>query len=100
MPAPEVRLSAAAGAAFRQALLTPKARGQGMEAEILRTPLPEICSVVGNRLAPPKQPQAFKKAVREGLVQDLVRAAEAMAEKKAPPKEIASVCTLKDRNLF
>ena len=100
MPAPEVRLSTAAGAAFRQALFTPKARGQGMEAEVLRTPLPEICSVIGNRLAPPKQPQLFKKAVREGVAKDLVLAAEALAEKKTCAKEITSVCTLKDRNLF
>ena len=51
-------------------------------------------------LAPPKQPQLFKKAVREGVAKDLVLAAEALAEKKMCAKEITSVCTLKDRNLF
>ena len=70
-----------------------------MEAEIRRTPLPEICSVVGNRLAPPKQPQLFKKAKREGVAEELVLAAEALAEKRTGAKEITSVCTLKD-NFF
>lgn len=100
MPPPEVRLSTAAGAAFRQALFTTKAWGQGVEAEVLRTPLPEFCSVIGNRLAPSKQPQFFKKSVREGVAKDLVLAAEAMAEEKTRAKEITSVRTLKDRNLF
>ena len=95
MPQPAVHLSAEAGAAFRMRLLTPKALGSGMEAEVQRVPLDEVGRLVGHRLL---KKERLQKYAREGRARELLDvAADGNWEDRAP---IRSVLTLKDKNLF
>ena len=95
MPQPAVHLSTQAGAFLRTRLLTPKALGSGMEAEVQRVPLDEVGRLVGHRLL---KKQRIQKYAREGRAEELLAlAADGRWDDRAP---IQSAATLKDRNLF
>ena len=97
LPCSEIRLSSAAGAAFRQMRLARKPRGHMVAMEVDRAPLPEVCGLVAHRVC---KPGAFGRALRSGDAKPLLQDATALDAKSTGPAPISSVNTLKDRDLF
>jgi hypothetical protein len=92
MPRSTIRLSAAAGAASRQALLAKEPRGHKVAMEVDRAPLPEVCAVVARRLC---KPGNFHLACRNCSAEPLIEGAQALQDKTSGPPPICSVLTLK-----